>query len=363
METWLSRLRGANPCDFLAHPALPIGLAPAIYDLVGKYNDVPTCKLFGPRVRARVPVAAWTVSQTPAKMAEEVRRAAASGYTWLKYHTSHFHNIVAQTEAMQAAAPSGFKIHYDLNFDSAVDHVLDLARELVRFPVAGALEDPLRMHDTEGYRLLRQKSPLPIYFHHLPLGGREALMGLADGYMLGHAPVGEVLLRAGLFEAASVPFMLQNVGGNITRAFVAHLAASLPTATLHHVNACHLWAEDVVTPPLAVAGGTVRVPEAPGLGVTLDRDALDRWSAVQADPLPRALVRIRYAGLPPIYARLPVHALSDAQGTGPGFLDGFGAGYDRPVDLDYEDDDGSTRFAALWERTASGPVTEERMEG
>ena len=358
METWVERLRGTNPCDWLAHPELPIGLAPAIYDLAGKHNDVPACKLFGPKVRARVPMAAWTVSQTPAKMAEEVQHAAAAGYTWLKYHTNHFHNIVAQTEAMQAAAPTGFKVHYDLNFDNGVDHVLDLARELVKFPIAGALEDPLRMHDTEGYRFLRQKSPLPIYFHHLPLGGREALMGLADGYMLGHAPVGDVIRRAGLFEAAGIPFMMQNVGGNITRAFVAHMAASLPTATLHHVNACHLWAEDVVTPHLTVAGGTVRVPEAPGLGLTLDRDALARWSAAQADPLPRALVRIRYAGLPAIYARLPVHALSDANGTGPGFVDGFGPGYNHPVDQDYCEDDGTSRFAALWERTASGPVSE-----
>jgi L-alanine-DL-glutamate epimerase-like enolase superfamily enzyme len=357
MEGWLSRLRGANPCDYLAHPALPIGLAPAIYDLVGKHNDCPAFKLFGPRLRARVPMAAWTVSQTPAKMAGEVRRAAEMGYAWLKYHTGHFHNVLAQTEAMQEAAPPGFKVHYDLNFDNSVDHVLDLARELARFPIAGALEDPLRMHDLEGYRLLRQKCPLPVYFHHLPLGGREALMGLADGYMLGHAPVGEVLWRAGLFEAASVPFMLQNVGGHITRAFVAHMAASLPTATLHHVNCADMWAEDVVTPALKAAGGTVRVPEAPGLGVTLDRDALARWSAVQPAPLPRALARIQYAGLPPIYARLPVHALSDAQGAGPGFIDGFGPGYNHPVDLDYCDDDGSPRFAALWERTASGPVS------
>jgi hypothetical protein len=104
----------------------------------------------------------------------------------------------------------------------------------------------------------------------------------------------------------------------------------------------------VVTPVLEVAGGTVRVPETPGLGLTLDREALARWSAAEPEPLPRALVRIRYAGLPPIYARLPVHALSDYRGTGPSFLDGYGAGYNHPVDLDYWDDDGSAAFTAAW---------------
>ncbi|MFP6640329.1 MAG: enolase C-terminal domain-like protein, partial [Myxococcota bacterium] len=236
IEDWIERMRGTNPCDWLAHPELPCALAPAIYDLVGKFNDVPAYKLFGPQVRPRVPMAAWTVSQTPAKMAEEVEHAAATGYTWLKYHTCHFHNVIAQTEAMQAVAPRGFKIHYDLNFDNTVEHVLGLARELVKFPIAGALEDPLRTHDFDGHRALRGKCPLPIYFHHLPLGGREALWGLADGYMLGHAPAGQVIQRAGLFEATNVPFMMQNTGGNIMRAFLAHMAASLPMATLHHVT-------------------------------------------------------------------------------------------------------------------------------
>ncbi|MDP6063608.1 MAG: hypothetical protein QGI49_02295 [SAR202 cluster bacterium] len=44
-----------------------------------------------------MPVSAWAVSQTPEKMAEEV-------------------------------APRGFKVHYDLNFDSTVEHILNLGR-------------------------------------------------------------------------------------------------------------------------------------------------------------------------------------------------------------------------------------------
>ena len=357
MDEWIDRLCGTNPCDWLAHPMLPIGLAPAIYDLVGKYNDVPAYKLFGPQVRARVPMAGWTVSQTPVKMAEEAEHAAAAGYPWMKYHTCHFHNIIAQTEAMQAVAPPGFKIHYDVNFDNTVEHILDLARDLVKFPIAGVIEDPLRTHDFEGHRVLRSKCPLPIYFHHLPLGGREALMGLADGYMLGHAPVGMVVQRAGLFEAANVPFMTQNTGGNIMRAFIAHMGAAFPMATLHHVTGSHLWGADVVTPALEAIGGTVRVPEEPGLGVTLDRDALARWSAAEPEPSPRALIRIQYSGIPPTFARLPVRALGDGQGMGPSFVDGCGPGYNQPVDMDYWDDDGSAEFADMWERTAAGPVS------
>jgi hypothetical protein len=175
--------------------------------------------------------------------------------------------------------------------------------------------------------------------------------------MMGHAPVGEVVNRAGLFEALNVPFMTQNVGGNITRAFVAHMSAAMHRATLHHVNATNLWAEDVVTPVLEVGGGTVAVPEEPGLGLTLDRDTLGRLTAAKPDPLPKALVRIQYRGMPTIYARLPLMDLQDHRGAGASYLPGYGPGYNHPVDQDYWDDDGSEEFQDLWDRTANGATT------
>ena len=364
-DEWISRLEDTNPAEWLAYPELPVWLACGIYDLVAKFNDIPVYRLFGPRVEGwhvagsgllteRVPVSAWAVSQSPEKMAEEVVHAVEGGHTWLKYHTNHFHDIVAQTEAMQAVSPRGFKVHYDLNFDSTVEHILSLGRQLEEYPIAGAFEDPVRNEDFEGYRELRSRSPIPIYFHHLPLQGREATMGLADGYLMGHTPVGNAIRRAGLFEASNITFMLQNTEGNITRAFVAHMATAFPGATLHHVTATDLWAEDVVSPPFAVAGGTIAVSEEPGLGLTLDRDALSKWERVGPPELPRALVCILYRGMSPIYGRLPVNSLRDRSGAAPAHLGAFGGGYDQPVDMDYWDDDGTAEFARLWELTASG---------
>ena len=145
---------------------------------------------------------------------------------------------------------------------------------------------------------------------------------------------------------------MQNTGGNITRALVVHMASVFPTATLHHVTATDLWSEDVVTPALKVEGGTVAVPEGPGLGVTLDRDALERWKQASPDPYPRALVRVQYEGIPAFYARVPAGNLGDSD-----ILDAFGGGYDQPVDMDYWDDDGSQEFADLWERTPEGTIS------
>ena len=352
VEQDLEKLRGTNPCRWLAHPELNIRLAPAIYDLVGKANDVPAYQLFGPKVRFWVPVSSWTVSQTPAKMAAEVEHAVEQGYTWMKYHTHSFHNVIDQTRAMQEVAPRGFKIHYDVNWNNSVDHIVELSRELAQFPVAGLIEDPLRPFDFEGYKILRQKCALPIVFHHLPLGGREGMMGLADGYMLGHAPIGNVVRRAGLFEAANTPFMMQNTGGNITCAMVVHMAAAFEQATLHHVTLAHMWEEDVVE-PFAVVAGQVPVPEEPGLGLTLNRETLERLKATEPPPLPKALVRICVENGPTAYARAP---LSRSPHIDPTLVAGVGQGYDRSVDQDFWHDDGSAEFAKLWEETADRAV-------
>ncbi len=357
VKSWLERLKDTNPAAWLAHPELPIWLAPAIYDLVGKYNEVPAYQLFGPPVRSWVPMGYWTISRTPAKMAEEVKHAVSLGYTWLKYHTDYCHNAVEQTRAMQEVAPPGFKVHYDLNFDNTVDHVLDLAGQLARFPVAGLIEDPLRTFDVEGHKLLRQKCPLPIVFHHLPLGGREALLGLADGYILGHAPVGMVIRRAGVFEAANVPFALQNVGGNITRSLVLHMAASFEMATLHHCTDTFQWADDVVRPQFEAVAGTIQVPQEPGLGVHLDREALERYQRAAPPPLPKALIRVKISGGPTIYG-LPPRGRRDALRLHEKFLPGLGEGYDHLADLDFVYDDGTAEFARRWERAQQGSVIE-----
>ena len=104
-------------------------------------------------------------------------------------------------------------------------------------------------------------------------------MRAADVYMLGHAKIGTVIQRAGAFAGANVPFMVQNVGGDITRAMSTHMQAAFPTANFHFHCDAETWKTDVVKERLEPVNGFVRVPEVPGLGVTLDRAALERATA------------------------------------------------------------------------------------
>ena len=243
---------GTDPFDWVNDMAnLPMNMA--IYDLMGKQLGLPVWKLLGPKVRSWVPVAAWTVSQQPEAMAKEVRMAAELGYHWLKYHVDEVQNVIAQTEAMQKVAPCGFKVHYDFNANLDFYTMCPILKELERFPVAGRAEDVIVPTDEDGLRLLRQKCKLPILVHH----GSAALMrkGLCDGFMSGHSPVGLAAKLAALAEYTGTPLMLQNAGGTINQAFLAHQVAVFRMATIDHVSLYNLWKDDVTVESMPVVSG------------------------------------------------------------------------------------------------------------
>ena len=116
----------------------------------------------------------------------------------------------------------------------------------------------------------------------------------ADIYMLGHAKIGDAIRRAGLFAANASPFMLQNVGGNITRAMTTHMMATFPTATFHFHSDTETWKTDVVNEQLTPINGFLRVPESPGLGVTLNRDELERLKSLKLPEQKRWILKSQF---------------------------------------------------------------------
>jgi galactonate dehydratase len=339
---------GTSPFDWIGDET-SLGLGTAMYDLMGKAVGVPVYKLIGAKCRSWVPVGSWTVSTAPKRMAEAVEQYADAGYTWLKFHLSPFENVFDQTEAMQKVAPPGFKLHYDFTMHGTDDHMPRLLERLAKFPIAGCFEDPLPAKDLPGMIELRKRSPLPVVLHHSPLGFTyDVLMGAADIYMLGHSPIGRAIRAAGLFAAGNIPFMLQNTGGHITRAMTCHLMASFPSATFHFIGDTEIFAEDVTRERLLPVNGFVRVPEGPGLGVTLDREKLER---LETQDLPRQsqwIVKSRFANTTRMYH---VHDPDDSLFmVRPDKARQISFRYDSPIETEYWDDDGSEQYRQTFDR-------------
>ena len=337
-----------NPFDWIGDET-SLALGTAMYDLMGKAAGVPVYKLFGQKYRSWVPVGSWTVSTHPQRMAEAVKQYAAGGYTWMKFHLSPFENVIDQTESMQAVAPEGFKIHYDFTMHGTYDHIFELLEKLARYPIAGCFEDALPAEDIPGYIELRKRSRLPIVLHHSPLGARyEVLMGAADVYMLGHAKIGDAIRRAGLFAAGDIPFMLQNVGGNITRAMTTHMMAAFPTANFHFFGDTETWKSDVVKEWLEPVNGFVRVLEKPGLGVTLDRSELERLENLKLPRQKKWIIKSQFKNGTRMYN------IADTKDSifmvRPDRKRLIPMSYGAPISTEYWDDDGTTEYKEMFAR-------------
>lgn len=350
---------GTNPFDWIGDET-SLGLGIAMYDLMGQAAGVPVYKLFGQKYRSWVPAASWTVSSHPTRMADAVRRYAALGYTWMKYHLSPFENVIDQMEAMQEAAPKGFKIHHDLTMGGTDDHIFELIEKISRFPIAGCIEDPLPEKDIDGYAELRQKCRLPILYHHAPLGaGLETPRRSADGYILGHAKLGDAIRRAGLFAQLELPFSLQNVGGTITRTMTVHMQAAFKTASLHFNSDTETWKADVVKERIEPINGHIRVPERPGLGLTLDLEALERLRGLRLPEQPKWIIKTKYANGTTMYN------LADPRDSlfmvRPDKRRLITLSYDAPLSTEYWDPDGTPAFKTMFERLAREGMVLERQ--
>ena len=349
---------GTNPFDWVGDE-ISLGLGTAMYDLMGQYAGVPVYKLFGQKYRSWVPVGSWTVSTHPHLMAETVEQYAAQEYTWLKYHLSPFENVMDQTEAMQAVAPEGFKIHYDFTMHGTDDHMPELLAKLEEYPIAGCFEDPLPGEDIEGYIELRKRSRLPVVLHHFPMGATyEVLMKPADIYMLGHSKIGDAIRRAGLFAADNSPFMLQNVGGTITRTMTTHMMAAFPTATFHFFADTETWQDDVVQERLEPINGFLRVPEKPGLGLTLDRDALERLENLKLPEQEKWIIKSQFKNGTKMYNIAdPKNSIFMVRPDRSRLIP---MSYDSPISTEYWDNDGTPAYREMFARIEREGIVLER---
>jgi len=338
----LDALVGHSPFDFLQND-FHLGLGAALYDLMGRYLEIPAWKLMGAKVRDAVAVAAWTKESSPDRLRAEVARAAAEGYTVLKMHTCAYFDLFEQNRAAEEVAPPGFRMHYDFNHNRTTAAVLPLLKELEKSPVVGFIEDPLIWKDLAGWRALRERVGLPLLMHGPPLGGtQEVLRGVADGYLLG-GQIGRTLQGGAAFAAANIPVLLQTMGGTLTKAVAMHMGAVLPTATLASVAIDDQFGEDVTRERFPVLAGSSPVPNGPGLSVDVDEDALAELAARPPIEAPRHVAVVTLPG----GRRITFPSLSAIDVPR---VTGQEEGTIRGIAMELWDDDGTPAFTRAYER-------------
>jgi hypothetical protein len=217
-------------------------------------------------------------------------------------------------------------------------------------------ESPIMQRDVEGHRQLRQKITRPIALHFgtppFPTVIRDEV---CDGFVVGGG-VASILRQGALAAAFEKPFWLQMVGTGLTTTLSAHLGAVLPFAQWPAVNCMNNYADDLLREPLTIQGGFVKVPDAPGLGIEIDEEALTRYKMEPPYefPPPRLILSVVWLGGRVVhYSSLQPQCWRDCQA-------GNVPVQERGVRMEVHPDDGSQAWADLYERTLQGPVRDQR---
>lgn len=257
----------------------------ALHDLVAQRAGVPVATLLGgfaERVRASHLL---SLAEPAAMAAEAGELSATMGIRSFKVKTglaptSDVERVVAVSEAVG----EGGLVYIDANHGWRAHEALEVMRALEKRGVKPAwLEEPNPADDVVGRRWLAERIDVPVVGDESTIDLVTAATQLRDGlchWVALKAP------RTGFRVARQIVGLARGmgaevvVGSQIEGALGAlanlHLAAAWPETSRMpaEVTSGHAFATDLID-PLPVNDGWMQVPDAPGLGVTIDEARLD----------------------------------------------------------------------------------------
>lgn len=255
----------------------------ALWDIKGKHFGEPIHRLLGGKRHARIPAyASILFGRDGAETSAIASRWREAGYRAVKFGWEPIGQNERLDRELVAGARKGLGEDGTLLIDAGcvwdARTALDRANAFAEQRI-GWLEEPLRPDDYEGYRWLRDRSPVAIASGEEECG-RQAFRPLIDGRCLDVYQVD--LSRNGFTDAAYLRQRVEEIGARLCN----HCYTSPVTvaASLHWLSTCRdafIFEDCVEDSPLRhelthekvqAIDGVIEVPDRPGLGVTLDED-------------------------------------------------------------------------------------------
>jgi L-alanine-DL-glutamate epimerase-like enolase superfamily enzyme len=270
------------------------GIEMALWDLLGRKAGEPVYRLLGyAKAFPKTPYASQLFGDTPQQTLERCRSVRAKGYRAVKCGWGPFgRSSPAEDRDQLAAARQGIGPDGILLIDAGQIFGEDVDAAAARLPAlqevrATWLEEPFHGSAYEAYGALASRSP------RLRLAGGEAAHNVHMArHLIEYGKVGFVQIDCGRIGGIGPAKRVADhaVARGVTyvnHTFTSHLALSAsiqPFAGLAEHRLC----EYPVSPkPLAWdlsvehmtsdSNGELRLPDAPGLGITVDTDAIRRY--------------------------------------------------------------------------------------
>lgn len=361
----VERAIGANAASLVWDESLGAGLQMALFDAVGRSLDVPVRNLLGDSVRDRVPHSWWAMDMPAEDWLAECERAIETGYTNVKFKARPWRDVRAIFAELSEELPPWFEIDVDFNETLLdADRALPILRELAQYPQVTVFESPIPEADLEGYRRIGAAMDgdvdvaVAVHYGSSTLDERPhprdvVACDAIDGFVVNDSPAA-VTAQGAVAAMADMRLWLQLVGTGLTTALAAQFGAVLEAAEWPAITCHQLFEETLLEEEFVVDGGTMPVPDGPGLGVTVDADAVARHAVERPDerPTPDRLIEVSWPDDRRMYfSNYDPQMLEAAHGGSMPF-------YEPGVSTRLVPDDGSDRWRRLHERAREGPVIE-----
>ena len=271
----------------------------ALWDIAGKYHEVPVYRLLGGAFRTRVqPYATGfyrVKGQGEAKrLGEEAIRHFEAGFSIMKVKLGYGvdDDIACMAEIGRAIQGKPITLMVDTNHAYGRAEGLRLGRALEQYNLRW-YEEPVVPEDIAGYTEMRQKLSMPIAGgenEHTLFGFRELLgagavdVAQPDLGSCGGISAGRHIIA--LAQSHGVQVNPHVWGSAIAQAASLQLLAAVPVAhhslfaqepILEYDRSSHPFRLHLITKPIEQVGGWVEIPSGPGLGVEVDRSVLEKY--------------------------------------------------------------------------------------
>lgn len=268
------------------------GVDQALWDIVAKAQGIPLYKALGGAGRARVPCYASSVYIADLDhMAKEAAEQIARGHRALKMKIGRTADQGGMRMDIESARVVREAIGPDIELGADVNGAYDAAttirvgRDVARYDLA-FIEEPVFADDVDGYELIRRSQTIPLaagesefgIFGFQRLLARRALdIVQPDIARVGGFTAG---MRLGALVHAHNVRYAPHTGFSCGVAHLAsyHLAAAVPNLWRVEVMFIDNPLTRIFTTPLPEPrDGAITLPDAPGMGLELDRKILERY--------------------------------------------------------------------------------------
>lgn len=277
------------------------GVDIALWDIKGKRFGVPVYQLLGGAFRTEVQAYATGLyrqkSGDPLRyLAEEAAGYVAEGFKAVKLKVGFgVEEDAAVTRAVRLAIGADVALMVDANHAYDAVSAIRLGRKIEEYDI-GWFEEPVPPEDLAGYRAVKAALTIPIAggeCEFTRFGFRELLVSHAVDIIqpdtCAAGGLSECKKIADMAEAFGVRYNPHVWGTGIAIAASLHLLAGVPTHTptslaplqpmLEFDRTEHPIRQAILTRPIEHVGGMVRVPDGPGLGIEVNREALLSFAA------------------------------------------------------------------------------------